>query len=121
MPARRRRAAGQRSRHAAEDAADQVFAALADRTRRALLDQLRHGDRPVHALAESFQVSRPAISQHLRVLRDAGLVAESRVGRERFYRLQADALREVADWLRYYEGFWADRLDALGAHLETMS
>jgi DNA-binding transcriptional ArsR family regulator len=118
---RRRHAAGPRTRRAAEDAADQVFAALADRTRRALLDQLRDGDRPVHALAESFQVSRPAISQHLRVLRDAGLVAESRVGRERFYRLQADALRDVADWLRFYEGFWADRLDALGAHLDATS
>jgi DNA-binding transcriptional ArsR family regulator len=74
----------------AESPADEVFAALADRTRRDLLDLLRTGERPVHALADAFHVSRPAISQHLRVLRDAGLVSETRVGRERFYRLQAD-------------------------------
>jgi DNA-binding transcriptional ArsR family regulator len=115
-----RRRGGRPATQDAPSPADAVFAALADRTRRDLLDLLRGGEHPVHALAAAFHVTRPAISQHLRVLRDAGLVAEARVGRERFYRLQADRLREVAAWLRYYETFWAEHLDALGAHLDTL-
>ena len=93
---------------------EDVFHAIADPTRRALLDRLREGEQPVAALAAPFSVSRPAISQHLRVLRRAGLVSERRAGRQRRYRLEAGALREVSDWLRAYEGFWRERLAALG-------
>ncbi|HEV7217023.1 MAG TPA: metalloregulator ArsR/SmtB family transcription factor [Chloroflexota bacterium] len=95
-----------------------VFQAIADPTRRGLLEMVAGGERPVKALAESFQMTRPAVSQHLRVLRDAGLVTERRVGRERRYRLRAGPLREVRDWVRQYDKFWQERLAALGEHLE---
>jgi DNA-binding transcriptional ArsR family regulator len=97
-----------------------VFLALGDPTRRRIMDLLRDSDRPVHELAETFEVSRPAISQHLRVLREAGLVVERKVGRERHYRLQAAALREVGAWLARYEKFWDDKLLNLGAQLDAM-
>ena len=95
------------------DAAPDVFTAIAHPVRRALLDRLVAGDQPVNRLAEGFAMSRPAISQHLRVLREAGLVAERRSGREHRYRLQPERLEEVRDWLRQYEGFWQGNLDAL--------
>jgi DNA-binding transcriptional ArsR family regulator len=97
---------------------DRVFLALADPTRRRILDLLREGDHPVHALARPFDMSRPAVSQHLRILKDAGLVAMRREGREQRYRLRARALREAYDWLAHYEKFWRGRLEALGEHLE---
>jgi DNA-binding transcriptional ArsR family regulator len=83
-----------------------VFDAIASPVRRALLDVLAGGARSVHDLAAPFEMSRPAVSQHLRVLREAGLVAEERVGRERHYRLDARPLRAVADWTGHYERFW---------------
>ncbi len=95
----------------------EIFQAIADPTRRALLDLLRAGERPVKSLVEHFPVSQPAISQHLRVLREARLVSERRVGRQRLYRLQGQALAQVADWLAHYEEFWQDKLAALGRHL----
>ena len=81
------------------------------------MDLLTDGEQPVKSLAEPFGMSRPAISQHLRVLRHARLVNERKVGRERCYRLCAAQLREVSDWLRKYERFWGEKLDALGEHL----
>ena len=83
-----------------------VFDAIASPVRRALLDVLAGGARSVHDLAAPFEMSRPAVSQHLRVLRDAGLVTEERVGRERHYRLDARPLRAVSDWTAHYEQFW---------------
>ena len=83
-----------------------VFDAIASPVRRALLDVLADGARSVHDLAAPFDMSRPAVSQHLRVLRDAGLVTEERVGRERHYRLDASPLRAVTDWAAHYERFW---------------
>jgi DNA-binding transcriptional ArsR family regulator len=98
--------------HASAD----VFTAIAHPVRRQLLDLLLAGERPVNQLAERFNTTRPAISQHLRILLDAGLVAEQRSGRERRYRLQANRLREVEAWLGQYEQFWSQKLDALGAY-----
>ena len=95
----------------------EVFQAIADPTRRALLDLLRESERPVKNLVERFEISQPAISQHLRVLRKAGLVSERRVGRQRLYRLEGDALAQVAEWLAHYEEFWKAKLAALGRHL----
>ncbi len=83
-----------------------VFDAIASPVRRALLDVLAGGARSVHDLAAPFDMSRPAVSQHLRVLREAGLVTEERVGRERHYRLDAGPLRAVTDWAAHYERFW---------------
>ncbi len=102
----------------ARSAGFDVFAAIADPTRRELLDLLARGDRPVKELAAPFPMSRPAISQHLRILRQAGLVTEQKRGRERRYSLRPERLREVSDWLRTYERFWTDRLTALGAVLD---
>ena len=90
-----------------------VFAAIASPVRRALLDALRSGPLAVHQLAEDFAISRPAVSQHLQVLRNAELVVEERVGRERHYRLQPQPLREVTEWVHRYEQFWSTRLTAL--------
>jgi DNA-binding transcriptional ArsR family regulator len=93
-----------------------VFVAIADPTRRRLLDLLGSApDQPVHALAAPFAMTRPAISQHLRILRDAGLVVEHRVGRERRYQLRATPLREVSDWVSQYQRFWPERLTGLSA------
>jgi DNA-binding transcriptional ArsR family regulator len=95
-----------------------VFDAISHPVRRALLDALREGPRPVHDLAGAFAMSRPAVSQHLRVLREAALVVEERVGRERHYRLDAAPLRRVDQWLAGYEQFWRERLKALGELLD---
>ncbi|MFG1711050.1 ArsR/SmtB family transcription factor [Nonomuraea sp. M3C6] len=90
-----------------------VFTAIANPVRRALLDALRPGPLAVHQLLDDFAISRPAVSQHLRVLRDADLVVEERVGRERHYRLRPERLRDVTNWLAHYEQFWTTRLTAL--------
>ena len=94
-----------------------VFHAIADPTRRRILELLVEGERSVRRLAERFPVSRPAISQHLRVLRRAGLVSERRVGRERRYSLRGAALQDVHEWVAPYERFWRESLEALREHL----
>jgi DNA-binding transcriptional ArsR family regulator len=95
-----------------------VFQAIADPTRRAILDRLRRGPAPVNALAVEFIQSRPAISKHLRVLREARIVTEQRVGRQRVYRLQPAPLKEVANWIEDYRAFWQVSLDGLKRYLE---
>ncbi len=94
-----------------------VFRAIADPTRRAILDRLGNEELPVMRLAQPFKITLPALSQHLRVLREAGLVTQRPVGRHRMYRLNAAPLKEVADWVEHYRHFWRGRLDALGQHL----
>jgi DNA-binding transcriptional ArsR family regulator len=98
---------------------DEVFGALADPTRRAVLDLLRSGDRPAGDIAQRFPVSRPAISKHLRQLRRAGLVAETRSGRHRLYRLNAEPLQTVAGWLDAYRDHWRSKLENLKAYVES--
>ncbi|HSK90900.1 MAG TPA: metalloregulator ArsR/SmtB family transcription factor [Euzebyales bacterium] len=95
-----------------------VFAALANPTRRALLDLLRERPRPVNELADEFAMRRPSVSEHLKVLRDAGLVVDERRGRERIYRVDPAPLRDVAAWLDPYETFWRDRLGGLRRMLD---
>lgn len=95
-----------------------VFSALANPIRRELLAQLRHGPQPVNALVAHFERGRPAISEHLAVLRAAGLVLEEPRGRERYYRLDARPLRAVADWLAEYEQFWQAKLTDLTTLLD---
>jgi DNA-binding transcriptional ArsR family regulator len=87
--------------------------------RRQILDLLAEEDRPVNAIASNFQVSRPAISQHLRILLDAGLVTEQRHGRERRYRLVPEELAELYGWLSHYERFWKDKLQSLTEQLSA--
>jgi len=95
-----------------------VFRAIADPTRRAILDRLRAGPTPVNALAADFQQTRPAISKHLKVLRDAALVSEQRIGRERVYQLHPRPLQRVAGWVEGYRAFWLDSLNNLKLYLE---
>jgi DNA-binding transcriptional ArsR family regulator len=94
-----------------------VFQAIAHPIRRKVLDVLSQGDQPVNRLAEEFDISLPALSQQLKVLKDAGLVQEERKGRQRVYRLAPQALKEVEDWVTPYKLFWAMKLSALGQHL----
>lgn len=96
-----------------------VYRAIADPTRRAILDRLRSGPVPVNALASDFSQSRPAISKHLRVLRAARLVGERRCGRERRYHLEPEPLRNVAQWVEEYRVFWQTNLTSLKRHLEA--
>jgi DNA-binding transcriptional ArsR family regulator len=102
-------------------AEDRVFAALANATRREVLRLLREGGpQPVQTLADHFAMRRPSLSEHLKVLKDAGLVSEQRSGRQRIYRLRAAPLAEVQDWLHPYERFWRDRMKGLGELLDRM-
>lgn len=101
-----------------QNAGADVFTAIAHPVRRQLLDMLSEGDQSVSQLSEPFAMSRPAISQHLRILLDVGLVSEQRQGRERRYRLHSERLFEVQRWLHTYQHFWTNRLKALGDYLE---
>jgi DNA-binding transcriptional ArsR family regulator len=96
----------------------ELFAILADGTRRQILDLLVERDRSVNELVGAFHVSQPAISRHLRVLREAGLVRVRSAGQQRIYGLEAGPLAELDAWLTPYRRFWAERLDALEEHLE---
>jgi DNA-binding transcriptional ArsR family regulator len=91
---------------------DRVFAALADPTRRQVFDRLRSGPQPVSTLAAGLPVSRPAVSQHLKVLKDAGLVTDQSDGARRLYRIDRDGLASMRAWL---DSFWDTALDAFQA------
>jgi DNA-binding transcriptional ArsR family regulator len=94
-----------------------VFEALADPTRRRVLELLSEQDLSAGEIAAAFTVSRPAVSRHLRVLREAGLVRARRDSQRRVYGLDPAPLREIDAWLDRYRRFWPDRLDALEEHL----
>jgi DNA-binding transcriptional ArsR family regulator len=99
--------------------AEATFQALADPTRRAVLDLLRRGSQPAGQIAEAFPVSRPAISKHLRLLRRAHLVREHREGRNRIYHLNPEPLRAVDSWIEQYRSFWSASLTNLKAFVES--
>ena len=96
-----------------------TFQALADPTRRAVLDLLRRGGQPAGQIASAFPVSRPAISKHLRLLRRAHLVSEKRQGRHRLYQLNPEPLRAVDSWLEQYRVFWSASLANLKTFVES--
>ncbi len=97
---------------------DDVFIAIADPTRRQILRMLAKQPLPVKQMAAKFPVSRPAISRHLRVLRNAGLIVENARGRQHYYHLQAERLKEVREWVSYFDVFWQDKLVNLKKHVE---
>lgn len=99
--------------------AEAVFHALADPTRRAVLDLLRSNSLPAGQIARSFPISRPAISKHLRLLRRANLVREHRSGRHRFYHLNPQPLKAVDLWLEQYRVLWNTKLANLKAFVES--
>ncbi|HEV2468834.1 MAG TPA: metalloregulator ArsR/SmtB family transcription factor [Candidatus Sulfotelmatobacter sp.] len=96
-----------------------AFQALADPTRRAVLDLLRRGSQPAGQIARAFPISRPAISKHLRLLRRAHLVREHREGRNRVYQLNPEPLRAVDSWIEQYRVFWTASLNNLKAFVEA--
>jgi DNA-binding transcriptional ArsR family regulator len=98
---------------------DRVFHALADPTRRLLLERLAAGERKVGELAEPFPMSLAAVSKHVRVLEQAGLVERRIEGRAHYCRLQPEPLAAAEQWISFYEGFWSQRLNALEAALKV--
>jgi DNA-binding transcriptional ArsR family regulator len=96
-----------------------VFQAIADPTRRKLLKLLSKEEMPVTAISEHFPISRTAVSKHLRVLAEAGLVKERKAGRETRYKLEPEPLYELKDWLQYFELFWENKLSALRLFVES--
>jgi DNA-binding transcriptional ArsR family regulator len=95
-----------------------TFEALAEPTRRRILDLLLGDERSVGDLVKRLKLSQPGVSKHLRVLREAGLVSVRSEAQRRIYGVQPEPLREVADWLEPYRTLWAERLDALEKHLD---
>jgi DNA-binding transcriptional ArsR family regulator len=98
-----------------------VFEVLAEPHRRRILDLVRDEERPVGELVEVMGLSQPAVSKHLRVLRDSGLVDARVDAQRRLYRARTAALREIDEWLEPYRRMWAESLDDLGRHLEEMA
>ncbi|TFE24551.1 ArsR/SmtB family transcription factor [Cohnella luojiensis] len=96
-----------------------VFQAIADPTRRGLLLLLVDQEMPVTAISSHFPMTRTAVSKHLRILEEAGLVKERKVGRETRYRLDADPLRELKSWLAFYERFWENKIESLRRYVES--
>ncbi|WP_138466022.1 helix-turn-helix transcriptional regulator [Poseidonocella sp. HB161398] len=101
-------------------AENEIFKALADPTRRAIFEKLADGRMNASALREGMEISQPAMSQHLGVLRQAGLVREERQGRYINYQVDPDGLACIAGWLARYRAFWPERIDALRALLKEM-
>lgn len=104
---------------AASSETSDVYRALADPTRRAILDLLMSGNQPVGSIARKFKISRPAVSKHLSVLRDARLVTEIKDGRHRICQLEAAPMREVKQWVDRYEEFWQRNLQSLKNFVES--
>jgi DNA-binding transcriptional ArsR family regulator len=103
------------------DRFDAVLAALADPTRRSIVRRLADGEATVHELAEPFAISLPAISRHLKVLEQAGLISRRRDGRRRPCRLRPEPLDEVAAWAEHTRAAWEQRIDRLEQHLQRTS
>lgn len=99
---------------------DAVFRALADPSRRAIYERLTRGEAAVKELTARFDISQPAVSQHLAALRKAGLVSERRQGRLAYYKVEPSGLRPLVDWITHYQAFWVDRLGQLRTLLEEM-
>ena len=104
----------------ATDRLSEIFAALADPTRRAILARLAESDATVNELAEPFEISLPAISRHLKVLERAGLITRTRSAQWRSSSLNAEPLREATAWMERYRMFWDTNLDRLDAHLKRL-
>ena len=102
------------------DRLSSTFAALADPTRRAILARLASGQTSVTDLAKPFDISLPAVSKHLKVLEGAGLIARSRDAQWRPCRLQADPLKDIADWVEYYRRHWEESFEKLDRYLKEL-
>jgi DNA-binding transcriptional ArsR family regulator len=104
-----------------QDKLTKTFTALSDPTRRAILARLAHGEATVKELARPFDMSGPAITKHLKVLENAGLISRGREAQWRPCRIEAEALKDVANWIGEYKKFWEESFDRLDAYLKTMT
>lgn len=104
-----------------EDKLNRTFTALSDPTRRAILSKLSSGEATVQELAKPFDISAPAITKHLKVLERAGLISRGREAQWRPCRIEAEALKEAADWIGHYRKFWEASFDRLDAYLKTIT
>jgi DNA-binding transcriptional ArsR family regulator len=104
-----------------EDKLTLTFSALSDPTRRAILAKLSRGEATVQELAKPFDISAPAITKHLKVLEKAGLISRGREAQWRPCRIEAEPLKEVADWIGDYKKIWEESFDRLDAYLKTMT
>lgn len=104
----------------AATAETKVFQALADPSRRAIFESLTRGEAAVKDLTARFDISQPAVSQHLAALKDAGLVNGRREGRNVYYRVEPRGLKPLIDWIAHYRAFWMERVDRLERLLEKM-
>lgn len=97
-----------------------VFQAISDPTRREIIGLLAQESMNLNAVAEKFDISRPAISKHIKILKECGIVVINQHGRERFCEAKLDKLNEVAEWVEQYRNFWEDKLDSLEKYLKTI-
>ncbi len=97
-----------------------VFQAIADPTRREIVNLLAHRSMNLNSVAENFDISRPAISRHIKILTECGLVVIRQEGRDRYCEARLKKLNEVAEWLEQYKSFWNKTLDSLGSYLEDI-
>ena len=101
-------------------AEDRIFQALADPSRRAILESLTRGEAAVKDLTARFDITQPAVSQHLAALREAGLVNGRREGRNVYYRVEPRGMKPLIDWMAHYRVFWTEHVDRLEKLLEKM-
>src|SRR5688572_8235354 len=99
---------------------DKVFQALADPSRRAIFESLSHGEAAVKDLTARFDISQPAVSQHLAILKDAGLVIGRKEGRCVYYRVEPSGITPLVDWISHYRTFWTESVGRLEQLLEKM-
>ena len=99
---------------------NKIFQALADPSRRSIFESLTHGEAAVKDLTALFDISQPAVSQHLAHLKEAGLVNARREGRRVYYRVQPQGMNPLIDWIAHYRAFWTEHVDRLEQLLETM-
>ena len=97
-----------------------VFQAIADPTRREIIHLLAHQSLNLNAVAEKFDISRPAISKHIKILTECGLVTIKQQGRERYCEAKLEKLNQVSDWVEQYRKFWTEKLDALEEYLKEL-
>jgi DNA-binding transcriptional ArsR family regulator len=97
-----------------------VFNAIAEPKRRQILSLLAHGEKPVNDVVASLRMGQPQVSKHLRVLKEVGLVSVRGSGRQRLYKLNADRLKPIHDWVKEFERFWTDSLDRLAEYLDEL-
>ncbi len=96
-----------------------VFQAIADPTRREIINLLANRELNLNAVADNFQISRPAVSKHIKILTECGLIVINQQGRERYCRAELTKLKEVAEWTNRFKEFWNNKLDALGYFLDN--